>query len=335
MTDRQHARSALVGVMLVAAAAVGATVGAAPVRANPSHYCGVSALSRSENDRIIARSDLRGTRGDPTFATLDDLTARQRDIADILAAHRDWRGLFGVGMDGVIGDAVIPTQRDEAGLNDPHYAKALSIDLVSRYLFAIHAQWTGAAVPSWWANYFRLAGRCDLPPGRVAMAGYNAHITVDLAHSVAVTRSTPRNALDFYRIVDAIAKNGNVIPERSKRIYNADLWGLWTFYFFGQGLDRLVGAGVASNLMLRAADDGYNTLTFANGLALQSPGARPAADGAVLALWQTGEIAFDVLSGLGGLGAPVAPPPTRPAPSSRSASAPALGAGSPALVVPS
>ncbi|MDP0400353.1 DUF5995 family protein [Tsukamurella strandjordii] len=310
MIGRQRARSAVHGSVLALVVAASITIGVGPVHAAPSHYCGTSALSPAENARIAARSDLRGMPTAPTFATLDDLTARQREIANILAAHRDWRGLFGVGMDGVIEDAVVPVQRHEAGLDDPRYAKALSIDLVSRYLRAVHAQWTGAPVPSWWANYFRLAGRCELPPARVAMAGYNAHITVDLAYTVAATRSTARNALDFYRIVDSIAKNGNVIPERSKRIYNADLWGLWTFYFFGQGLDRLVGAGVASNLMLRAADDGYNTITFANGLALQDLAVRPAAEGAVQALWQTGEIAFDVLSGLGGLGAPVPSPGT-------------------------
>ncbi|MBS4100843.1 DUF5995 family protein [Tsukamurella paurometabola] len=305
-------RAWIAGAVLAVVIPAGVATTAA---AAPSHYCG-SALSPAENARVVALSDPHALPTAPTFASLDDVTERQRGIADILAAHRDRRGLFGVGMDGVIRDAVTPTQRDEAGLDDPRYAKSLSIDLVSRYLRAVHAQWTGGAVPQWWGNYFHLAARCDLPPGRVAMAGYNAHITVDLAYTVAHSRSTPANALDFYRIVDSIAKNGNVIPERSKRIYGADLWGLWTFYFFGQGLDRIVGAGVASNLMLRAADDGYNTLTFANGLALQNPGTRPVTEGEILALWQTGEIAFDVLSGLGGLGTPVAPaaPAPRPAP---------------------
>ncbi|TWS29111.1 hypothetical protein FK530_09880 [Tsukamurella conjunctivitidis] len=320
MTPRRSARVA----GAVAAALVTVSLFVAPASAAPSPYCG-TALTPAENARIVALSDPRALPTAPTFASLDDLAVRQRGIADILAAHRDRRGLFGVGMDGVIRDAVTPTQRNEAGLDDPRYTKSLSIDLVSRYLRAVHAQWTGGAVPQWWGNYFRLAARCELPPGRVAMAGYNAHITVDLAYTVAQTRSTPANALDFYRIVDSIAKNGNVIPERSKRIYDADLWGLWTFYFFGQGLDRLVGAGVASNLMLRAADDGYNTLTFANGLALQNPGVRPATEGAILALWQTGEIAFDVLSGLGGLGAPVAPAPS-PAPTPRPTPAPVLAA---------
>ncbi|BDH56208.1 DUF5995 family protein [Tsukamurella sp. PLM1] len=208
---------------------------AQPAQAAPSRYCGTSALSPAENARIVALSDLRGVSTAPTFATLDDLTARQRKIADVLAAHKDWRGLFGVGMDGVIRDAVTPTQRNEAALDDPRYTKSLSIDLVGRYLRAVHAQWTGGAVPQWWGTYFRLASRCELPPGRVAMAGYNAHITVDLAYTVEATRSTPANAPDFYRVVDSIAKNGNVIPERSKRIYNADLWALWTFYFFGRG----------------------------------------------------------------------------------------------------
>ncbi|WP_344990719.1 DUF5995 family protein [Tsukamurella soli] len=290
---------------ITAAVATVVAVYASPAYAAGSRFCG-SPLSSAEDQRIIARSDLRGTSSAPTFATLDDLTARQRDIANILARHRDWRGLFAVGLDGVIADAITPVQHDEHDLDSPRYAKTLSIGLVSRWLRVVHAEWTGRPVPPWWANYFTLATRCDLPPGRVAMAGYNAHITADLAYTVADAGSRPTDAHDFYRIVDTIAENGDVIPARSRRIYGADLWGLWQFYFFGRGLDRVVGAGVASNLLLRAADDGYNTLTFANGLALEQPGAHPAVDDEILALWRTGEVAFDVLSGLGGLGTPAA-----------------------------
>ncbi|MDF0531361.1 DUF5995 family protein [Tsukamurella sp. 8F] len=296
-------RSARCGLIALTIGIVVATGAAPPTHAAPSKYCGTP-LSAAENARIAKFSNLHGTSSSPTFATLDDLTARQRDIADILAAHRDWRGLFAVGLDGVIKDAVSPVQRDESSLRSPRYAKTLSIDLVSRWLDAVHAQWTGGPLPQWWAHYFTLATHCNLPPARVAMAGYNAHITADLAYTVAAARSRPEDAHDFYRIVDNIARNGNVIPERTKRIYGGDLWGLWQFYFFGRGIDRVVGAGVASNLMLRAADDGYNTLTFANGLALQQPGSHPAVDGAITALWQTGEVAFDVLSGIGGLGTP-------------------------------
>ncbi len=281
------------------------TLVCAPAHAATSRYCG-SPLSAAENQRVIERSDLRGTSSAPTFAILDDVTSRQRDIANILARHRDWRGLFAVGLDGVIADAIAPVQHDQRDLDDPRYSRTLSIDLVSRWLRVVHAEWTGGPVPPWWANYFTLATECGLPPARVAMAGYNAHITVDLAYTVAQAGSRPGNAHDFYRIVDTIAKNGDVIPARSKRIYGADLWGLWQFYFFGRGLDRIVGAGVASNLLLRAGDDGYNTLTFANGLALEQPGSHPAVDDEILALWRTGEVAFDVLSGIGGLGTPVA-----------------------------
>ena len=61
----------------------------------------------------------------------------------------------------------------------------------------------------------------------------------------------------------------------TKAEYDADLGPLWRFYFVGEGLDRLAGNSQPSELLLRAADSGYNTITLANGFALQNPQTRP------------------------------------------------------------
>src|SRR5690606_19878459 len=132
-----------------------------------------------------------------------------------------------------------------------------------------------------------------------AMAGYNAHLTVDLAEAVAATRATPANAADYFRIVDAIATDGFLIVDLTKAIYGADLGPLWRFYFLGEGLDAAVGAGVATGPLLRLADAGANVVIFGNGLALQDPALRPAVRAEIDALWRTADAAFDLLASRG------------------------------------
>lgn len=133
------------------------------------------------------------------------------------------------------------------------------------------------------------------------MAGYNAHLSVDLAYSVATVASTPENAPDYFKIVDAIAASGQVIIDRTKEIYNGDLGPLWRFYFVGEGLDLLLGAGVATGPLLRAADVGYNVVIYGNGLALEDPGLHDATAAEIRLLGDSVETALDVLTLLRGL----------------------------------
>ncbi|SLH68258.1 Uncharacterised protein [Mycobacteroides abscessus subsp. abscessus] len=62
--------------------------------------------------------------------------------------------------------------------------------------------------------------------------------------------------------------------DATKAIYGGDLGPLWRFYFVGEGLDAVLGAGVATGPLLRLADAGANVVIFGNGLALQDPGVR-------------------------------------------------------------
>lgn len=232
---------------------------------------------------------------------LETAVDRHHRITKILVAHRDRRGLFALGLDTVEQTAVMPLQRNPSAFANPGYAHALSLELLSRFLDNLHGEFTGGAVGSHWVRYFELAGNCDLSPARVAMAGYNAHLTVDLAYSVASVGSRPENAGDYFTLVDAIARSGSLIVDRTKAVYGADLGPLWRFYFVGEGLDALVGRGVATGLMLRAADLGYNVIVFGNGLALENPATHDAAAGEIRSLFDAEDIAFDVLARLHGL----------------------------------
>lgn len=103
------------------------------------------------------------------------------------------------------------------------------------------------------------------------------------------------------RLETAIAASGQVIIDRTEEIYHGDLGPLWRFYFVGEGLDLLLGAGVATGPLLRAADLGYNVVVYGNGLALQDPGLHNATATEIRLLSDSVETALDVLTLLRGL----------------------------------
>ncbi|MCQ4118631.1 DUF5995 family protein [Rhodococcus sp. FXJ9.536] len=285
--------------MIVSTTALPTLVSAQPAGA-VSTACG-EALTQPEVARIVALSDLSTLPDTLSLGRLEDEVARHAEITAVLVRHHDRRGLFSLGLDAVEHSAVMPLQRDPTAFADRHWAHAISSDLLRRYLRNLHAEFTGAAVEPQWERYFSLSKQCSLSPARVAMVGYNAHITMDLARAVASSGTSTDDIPGYYKIVDSIARDGDTIVADTKDVYGADLGPLWRFYFVGEGLDRLAGSDVPSDLLLRAADSGYNTLTLANGFALQSPDSAPAAESEMAALVQANDAALGVLSDLGGL----------------------------------
>ncbi|WP_063127090.1 DUF5995 family protein [Nocardia fusca] len=265
--------------------------------------CG-TALSAAEVTEIVDLSDTSTDYDESSGSSLDRLeraVERHRRITEILVAHRDRRGLLALGLDAVEQAAVMPLQRDPAAFDDPEWAHRISLDLLLRFLRNVHAEFTGAPSEPQWHHYFRLAHRCELSPARVAMAGYNAHLTVDLSNAVAATRATSANAPDHFRIVDAIASHGPLIVDLTRELYGGDLGPLWRFYFLGEGLDAVLGAGVATGPLLRLADLGANAVIFGNGLALQDPAAETAVRAEMDVLWRSADAAFEVLAANGAL----------------------------------
>jgi Family of unknown function (DUF5995) len=289
------------GLFVVCAALATLVTPIAPALAAPSPLvstaCG-TALDATEIDRIELLSDTTTLPTGATLVTLEDAVARHQQITEILVRHRDWRGLFALGLDGVEQAAVMPLQRDPGAFLDREYAHRISLDLLRRFLVNVHAEFGGGTLEPQWATYFDLTRQCDRSPARVAMAGYNAHLTVDLTHAVAAVGTRPENAPDYFEIVDAIARSGDLIVDRTKAVYGADLGPLWRFYFVGEGLDAVVGKGVATGPLLRLADAGANVVIFGNGLALQDPALRTPTAIEVDTLWRTVDLAMETLAEL-------------------------------------
>ncbi|WP_067845194.1 DUF5995 family protein [Nocardia lijiangensis] len=267
--------------------------------ADPDIACGTP-LSAAEVDTIVELSDTTTLTG-TALQRLERAVGNHRRIIEILVEHRDLRGVFALGLDAIEQAAVMPLQRNEAAFDDPDWSHRISLDLLSRFLRNLHAEFSGGATEPHWAHYFGLTKQCGLSPARIAMAGYNAHLSIDLSLSVAALRGTLANGADYFRLVDAIAIEGFRIVDVTKVVYGGDLGPLWRFYFLGEGLDAVLGAGVATKPLLRLADAGANVLIFGNGLALQDPVLAPAVRAEMDLLWPSGDAAFEVLAALGGL----------------------------------
>ncbi|NKY28407.1 DUF5995 family protein [Nocardia gamkensis] len=276
------------------------SLGPAIASAAPAATACGTPLAPAETAAIAELSDT-GTLTGSALRQLEEAVDRHQRITEILVAHRDLRGVFALGLDAVERAAVLPLQRDPASFDDPEWAHRISLELLSRFLRTVHAEFTGAPVDPHWAHYFALTSHCELSPARVAMAGYNAHLSVDLSYSVAAVGSTAANAGDYFRIVDAIAQHGALIVDATKAVYGGDLGPLWRFYFVGEGLDLVLGRGVATGPLLRLADAGANVVILSNGLAMRDPAAAPVVTAEIDMLWRGLDLAFDVLSDLGGL----------------------------------
>jgi hypothetical protein len=264
--------------------------------------CGTE-LSGAEIAEVQALSnvDAAAGPGSRSLAAFESLADRHRRITDILLRHDDRRGLFSVGLDAVLQSVVLPLQRDEGAFPDRGWAHAISADLLARYLRNLHAEFTGAPVEPHWARYFDLATGCGNLPTLAAMAGYNAHLTVDLARAVAASGTRIEHIPSFYRLVDSIALSGDAIVDRTRFEYGADLGPLWRLYFVGDLLDQQFGKSAGSEALLRLADNGYNTITLAHGLALQQPALAPNAAASVDGLWWFADSALTVVAAAGGL----------------------------------
>ncbi|MEU7634065.1 DUF5995 family protein [Nocardia sp. NPDC049220] len=282
--------------ILVALATPAASAQALDSAAVDAAVCG-TALSPDELRMIADLSDTTTLAGD-SLQRSETAVDRLHRITEILVSHRDRRGLFPLGWDAVEQVAVMPLQRDPAAFADRDYAHAVSLELLRRILVNLHAEFTGGNAEPQWAHYFEMARQCEISGARVAMAGYNAQYTVDIAYSVAAVASKPENAPDYFKIIDAISSTGDVVIDRTKQVYDADLGPLWRFYFVGEGLDLVVGKGVATGSMRRAVDLGYGAIVFDNGLALQDPSVRNVKESEIRLLYATTESAFDMLTRL-------------------------------------
>ncbi|KAA0020133.1 hypothetical protein FOY51_21265 [Antrihabitans cavernicola] len=196
---------------------------------------------------------------------------------------------------------VSPLLHSGAGLTNPARQAQFYVENYESWLNSLHANVTGAPVAPQWSKYFALASNCAESGAHTAMVGYNAHLSVDIPHSIAAVGMGTQDSSDYFRLLDAIGIDSQLIVDRTKAAYNADVGPLWRFYFLGEGLDLVTGPGVGSNMLLRNALGAVNAANLANGLGLENPATRDVTNTGINAMWGAVDSALAILTQVHGL----------------------------------
>ncbi|CAB0776940.1 hypothetical protein FRC0182_00642 [Corynebacterium diphtheriae] len=130
-----------------------------------------------------------------------------------------------MGLDAVEANAVLPFQRSTFDPARPVIAR-ISLNLITSYLSAVHAEFPGGQPPAHWKRYFDSAvADCGSPS--VALTAYSAHLTVDLAYAVKASGATWVDFGVYQDLVGAIAAQSDAIIQATNAAYGVDLGVLW------------------------------------------------------------------------------------------------------------
>ena len=269
-------RRLLAGASTVAVAAtVALVVSQSAADASPATQACGTALSSSELTQLVSLTDTATITGPNDLARYDVAVTRNQQATAILAAHKDFRGLFAVGLDISERNGLSPLQHTTGAFADPAFGHAFSLQLLRLWLSNLHRQLLGSSTDPQWTRYFDLAHQCSTSKTQIAMAGYNAHLQVDIPHALAAVHATKANQTDFNTVVGAVALQSPALIGVTDSTYGTHLGAVWQV--------------VISNAQV------IGSLAFANGLGLQVPALASATETEIQVLWRATDAALPVL----------------------------------------
>ncbi|MEQ6903058.1 DUF5995 family protein [Nocardioides sp. YIM 152588] len=222
----------------------------------------LGARKRKRLVRLTAPSRLDGLRPIRALRRGERIMAR---VAPVLLAAEDRRGIFALFYNNILGKAVPALGAGSADrYDDLGWSRLVSITFFRPYLEGLHASLAGTAIPVNWRPYYRMAADCSVRPGRVAMAGLDAHLILDFPVAIAESGATQANFDDYYAIGELLQDATLDIGEDLRLIYGADLTEFFHLWFLGDALDAVVGSGVTTTLLFQ----GIRTVAFTYGLGL-------------------------------------------------------------------
>ncbi|TIC81526.1 hypothetical protein E8D34_17750 [Nocardioides sp. GY 10113] len=226
---------------------------------------GVADYGPRQRRRLVRITDPRRIDRLPPMAALRRGARVMAEVAPTLVRANDRRGIFAVFYGNILGEAA-PALADGSSYDDPAWSRKVSITFFRPYLAALHASLANQRVPKNWRTYYRLAADCSVSPGRVAMAGLDAHLILDFPVAIARSGARPAHFGDYYAIGELLQDATVDIGEDLKRTYGADLTEFFHLWALGDSLDSVAGDGATTTLLFQ----GIRTVAFSYGLGLRS-----------------------------------------------------------------
>ena len=241
-------------------------------------------LTQEETDELLQLSD--------TSNMTSELQVQYKlhRITQIFQLRNDNRGLFPLIYEQTTNQAILSLQNEPEKYQNIQKAKDITIAFSKRYLFNLHNHLVNKEPEYHWKQYYKLCFS-DEPKMRVASAGLNAHLTVDLARAVYDVNGDTVFKKDYLQFGEALVKASPYIINELKNQYNIESAYLFHGLFIGDILDPVFGENFTTQLAFQF----IRQEAFQNAQYLLKPGVYNSSQITLHQNWQFREDLLDVL----------------------------------------
>ena len=165
--------------------------------------------------------------------------SRVEGIADIFETCNDPWGMFPTTYRHITARGIKGIE--DGSFEDEQWAEDIIVDFAGRYMANLEAALTRGE-PSWaWERYYELADRDDVSKTRSVLMAMNAHLLLDLPHSLAAIGTTEENKADFFYFGDIMIEVCDDFIVDLKDVYGTDAEDILNGFFFGNWVDGAFG----------------------------------------------------------------------------------------------
>ena len=165
--------------------------------------------------------------------------SRIEGIADIFETCTDPWGMFPTTYRHITARGIQGIE--DGSFEEPAWAEDIIVDFAGRYMANLEAVLTRGE-PSWaWQRYYELADRDDVSRTRSVLMAMNAHLLLDLPHSLAAIGTTEENKQDFFYFGDIMIEVADDLVVDLRDIYGTDAEAILNGFFFGEWVDGAFG----------------------------------------------------------------------------------------------
>jgi Family of unknown function (DUF5995) len=249
-----------------------------------SGFANQKGISDADYNELITLSDTSN------MVSGEDVKYKLDRITQILSGYNDNRGLFPLIYAQTTKQALLSINNEPEKYEVLANATAITLAFAKRYLFNLHDHLLGKRSPEYhWKQYYVLCFSNN-PRLRMAAAGLNAHLTVDLARAIADIGGRQSYKNDFLQFGEALVEATPDIIADLEDLYAVESEELFNGFFLEDIVDPIFGEGATTQFAFQF----IRQEAFSNAQLLQGP--RPDnAQQHLFVLWRDREKLLDDL----------------------------------------